>query len=87
MHIGHFQHTNLTSPSARFGTSYGKKTVYDITQYTVVADTKNKRYYFHTNDNRRVRVIDLTKMNLDAKDAMFIPMKSKEDVQELTPAK
>jgi len=41
----------------------------------------------YTNDNRRVCVIDLIKENLDAKDTVPVPMKSKEDVQDLAPAK
>jgi choloylglycine hydrolase len=79
--------SNFDIPRGAVRDKRDKDTVYDITQYTVVADTKNKRYYFHTNDNRRVRVIDLTKMDLTAKDTLFLPMKSKEDVQDLTPSK
>jgi penicillin V acylase-like amidase (Ntn superfamily) len=61
--------------------------LYDTTWYTVAADTRNRQYYFHTHDNRRIRVIDLTKMNLDAKDTISIPMKGKEDILDLTPSK
>ncbi|MBM4327900.1 MAG: choloylglycine hydrolase family protein [Deltaproteobacteria bacterium] len=74
-------------PAGSVRDRHGKTILMDRTWYTVAADTKNKRYYFHTNDNRRVRVIDLTKVNLDAKDTVFIPMKGKEDVQDLTPKK
>ena len=79
--------SNFDIPRGSVRDKRGKETLYDITQYTTAADTKNKRYYFHTNDNRRVRVIDLTKMDLDGKGLVFIPMKSKEDVQDLTPVK
>jgi choloylglycine hydrolase len=79
--------SNFDIPLGSVRDKHGKTTSYDTTQYSVVADTKNKRYYFNTHDNRRVRVIDLTKVDLDAKDVVFIPMKSKEDVQDLTPMK
>ncbi|MBI5249284.1 MAG: linear amide C-N hydrolase [Desulfomonile tiedjei] len=76
---------NFDIPVGAVRDKLGKQILYDTTWYTVAADTKNKQYYFHTHDNRRIRVIDLTKMNLDAKDRVFIPMNSKEDVQDLTP--
>lgn len=79
--------SNFDIPLGSIRDKDGKTTLYDTTWYTVAADTKNKQYYFHTHDNRRVRVIDLTKMNLDAKDIVSIPMKSKEDVLDLTPTK
>lgn len=76
---------NFDIPIGAIRDKQGKTTLYDTTWYTVAADTKNKRYYFHTNDNRRVRCIDLSKANLDAKETFVIPMKSEEDVQDLTP--
>ncbi len=78
---------NFDIPVGSIRDKEGKATAYDTTWYTVAADTKNRQYYFHTHDNRRIRVIDLTKVNLDAKDTVAIPMKSKEDVQDLTPPK
>jgi choloylglycine hydrolase len=78
---------NFDIPVGAIRDKAGKTSLYDTTWYTVAADTKNKQYYFHTHDNRRIRVIDLTKMNLDAKDTISIPMKSKEDIRDLTPTK
>lgn len=49
---------------------------YEYTEWTSAADLNNRRYYFHTYDNRQVRMVDLTKMNLDATEPVFITMTS-----------
>ena len=67
--------------------SPGDKQVEDeITEWTTASDTQARRFYFHTHGNRRVRVIDLTKMNLEAKEIVTLPMDQQSDVQDLTPA-
>lgn len=66
--------------------SPGDKQVEDeITEWTTASDTKARRFYFHTHGNRRVRMIDLTKVNLDAKKIVTVPMDQTPDVQDLTP--
>lgn len=47
---------------------------YEYTQWTSASDLKNKRYYFHTYDNRAVTMVDLTTMNLDAQEPTFTNM-------------
>ncbi|MFA5043387.1 MAG: choloylglycine hydrolase family protein [Kiritimatiellia bacterium] len=44
----------------------GNKVVSDTTQWTSAADLKNRRYYFHTYNNRAVRMVDLNKLDLNA---------------------
>jgi len=67
--------------------SPGDKQVEDeITEWTTASDTKARRFYFHTHGNRRVRAIDLTKMNLAGKEIVTLPMDQQADVQDLTPA-
>jgi choloylglycine hydrolase len=55
----------------------------DYTQSTVAVDTATRRLYFHTYGNRRVRMVDLMKMRLEAPTLTIFPMDSHEDVQEL----
>jgi len=44
----------------------GNKVVADTTQWTSATDLKNRRYYFHTYNNRMVRMVDLNKLDLNA---------------------
>jgi choloylglycine hydrolase len=48
----------------------------DYTMWTAASDLKSKRYYFRTYENSQIRMVDLTKMNLDAKD--IVKMSDKE---------
>lgn len=61
------------------------KTNFDYTQWTAACDLRNKKYYFHTFDNRQVRVVDLIKCNHNAKSITTIPMKQKEVILDITP--
>jgi penicillin V acylase-like amidase (Ntn superfamily) len=40
----------------------------DYTQWTTASDLKAKRYYFRAYENSSIRMVDLPKMKLDAKD-------------------
>jgi len=57
----------------------------DYTLWTAASDLKTKRYYFRTYDDSRIRVVDLMKMNLDAKDLVTFPMDGEETFQPLNP--
>jgi choloylglycine hydrolase len=57
----------------------------DYTVWTSASDLKAKRYYFRTYDNSEIRMVDLTKMNLDAKDMINISMKGGEVIKSMTP--
>ena len=57
----------------------------DYTTWTSANDLKRKRFYFRTYDDSQIRMVDLTKMNLDAQEIVTISMKGKEVVKELTP--
>jgi choloylglycine hydrolase len=60
-----------------------ERTDCDYTQYTSAVDTTTRCLYFHTYGNRRVRMVDLMKMKLDAPMLTVFPMNRHEDVQEL----
>ena len=57
----------------------------DYTLWTSVNDLKRKRFYFRTYENSQIRMVDLTKMNLDAKDIVTIPMTGNEVIKSVTP--
>lgn len=59
--------------------------VADYTLWTSANDLKAKRFYFRTYEDSRIRMVDLTKMSLDAKDIVIFPMRGEETVQRLNP--
>jgi len=68
------------------GTVCNDKGICEKTQWTSAADLANKRYYFHTVNNRSIRMVDLNKADLDAKSIVSIPVASvDEKVEDLTP--
>ncbi len=59
--------------------------VADYTLWTAASDLKAKKYYFRTYENSQIRMVDLMKMNLDAKDLTKISMKGEESIKSLNP--
>jgi choloylglycine hydrolase len=57
----------------------------DYTIWTSAIDLKAKRFYFRTYESSQIRMVDLMKMNLDAKDVVKISMAGNEAVKSLTP--
>lgn len=57
----------------------------DYTIWTSANDLKAKRFYFRTCQNSQIRMLDLTKMNLNAKDIKKISMQGDEVIKSLTP--
>ncbi len=56
----------------------------DYTVWTSANDLKRKRFYFRTYNDSRIRMVDLTKFDPDAKRIVVIPMDSHEEIKELT---
>lgn len=65
------------------GVEHGKE-VADYTLWTSASDLKNLRYFFHTFDNRRIKMIDLTKVDLNAKQIATISMAGKEVIEDIS---
>jgi choloylglycine hydrolase len=62
------------------------KALYGETVWTSAADLTNSRYYFHTITNRRVRMIDLKKVDLNGPAIVTVSLKGeKEDWLDITP--
>jgi len=57
----------------------------DYTPWTAASDLKTRRYFFRTYDDSAIRVVDLTKMNLDAKDIVTFSMRGEETFHPLNP--
>lgn len=56
----------------------------ETTEWSVVADTKTRRYYARTYADSQSRMIDLTKADLDAKAIRFVPVDKPGAVQDLS---
>jgi choloylglycine hydrolase len=63
------------------GVEHGK-VVADYTLWTGASDLTNLRYYYHTFDSRRIRMVDLKKVDLDAKEIKSIQMAEKEVIED-----
>jgi choloylglycine hydrolase len=57
----------------------------DYTIWTSASDLRAKRFYFRTYESSQIRMVDLMKMNLEAKDIVTISMKGEEVIKSLTP--
>ncbi len=58
----------------------------DYTLWTSVSDLKNLRYYIHTFENRRIRMVDLSRLDPSAKEVKTFLLRQAEDVEDLTGA-
>lgn len=75
---------NFDIPRGAIVAKEGNQVGYDITQYTVVSDTRHSRYYFHTYTDRRVRVVDIGRLK-DLSEPLRIPLRGGEDILDITP--
>lgn len=59
------------------------------TIWTSVWDTKNMVFYYHTQNNRRVRQVDLKKLDFSVTDRTRFPLdkEKKQDIEDVTPVK
>ncbi|WP_201352311.1 linear amide C-N hydrolase [Hydrogenimonas urashimensis] len=58
----------------------------DFTTWTSANDLKAKKFYFRTYGDQRIRMVDMNKMDLDAKKIVEFPMSGQEEIREITPA-
>ena len=68
------------------GVEHGKA-VADYTLWTSASDLTNLRYHFRTFENSRIRMIDLQKMDLDAKEIKTFSMAGPEVIEDLSEKK
>lgn len=81
-------HFNLPlGNAAEGGGKVQNENLRSATLWTTAYDTRNKIMYYHTANNRRVRQIDFTQINFDAKMITRLPLdeKREQDIDNLTP--
>ncbi|MFD0985816.1 linear amide C-N hydrolase [Methyloligella solikamskensis] len=59
----------------------------DITQWSVIADTRNKIYYFKTYEDQTLRQINMKDFNLDAKNLVEISIDQVNEIPAVMPPK
>jgi len=64
----------------------GGQPLLEQTDWTSAADLKNRRYYIHTADTRRIHMIDLMQAPRDGAAYINIPLPQEEVFEDLTPA-
>jgi choloylglycine hydrolase len=59
------------------------------TQWTIAADTRNLVYYYHTQWNRRLRMVDLKAIDFDTGEIVVIPLDARreQDLEDITPGR
>ncbi len=75
---------NIDVPVGSVRDESGKEVVYDQTQWTVVADLRGQRFYFHTYNNKDWRMVDVAKAFANAKGIMTIPAEMPADYRDVT---
>jgi choloylglycine hydrolase len=73
-------------PAGAIRSHEGGKLSYEFTNWTTAADMKHRRYYFHTFQSRRIRVVDFEQVDLTAKAIKAIPMRVPEVFEDVTAA-
>jgi choloylglycine hydrolase len=71
--------------SAKGGGEGGGVDGFETTEWTAVSDLKNLRYYIKTYDNADLRMVDLSKTDLDAEAIKLIDLDQKQVVKDMTP--
>jgi choloylglycine hydrolase len=56
----------------------------DYTMLTVARDATNLRYFYHTYDDQTLRMVDLSKFDLDAKSTKKINTRSEQTIVDVT---
>ncbi len=63
----------------------GGQTTVEYTMWTSASDLTNRRFYFHTYDNPRVRMVDLKQVDLDSGKIVMLLMEGQGSFDDLTP--
>ncbi len=75
---------NVDIPRGAVREKETKGMMYDITQWVVAADLANKKYYFHTYDNKNWRYVDLGKALQGAKGIKYLPIDNPPEYPEVS---
>ena len=58
--------------------------IYEQTQFTSAADLKNGIFYFHTYDNRQIRMVKINSIDPSGKEILKISMDQPEEILDIT---
>ncbi len=75
---------NFDIPIGFIRTTINKQTFLELTQWSVISDLKNGRFYFSTYDYQALRMVDLKQINFDKSTPTFISLKSKYQPETLS---
>jgi penicillin V acylase-like amidase (Ntn superfamily) len=75
------QADDIPKEAAR-GIEHGKE-VADYTLWTIAAGLKNRRYYFRTFENSRIRMVDLKALEFDGQDVRTISIQGEEEIKDV----
>jgi choloylglycine hydrolase len=75
---------NVDIPKGAVREKDEKGMVYDVTQWVVVGDLANKKYYFHTYNNKNWRCVEVAKALPGAKGIKTISIDNPPDYQDVT---
>ncbi len=75
---------NVDIPKGAVRDKGEKGMMYDVTQWVVAADLANKKYYFHTSNNKNWRYVDVTKALKAARGIQSLPLEIPPDYPEVT---
>ena len=75
---------NFDIPQGTVRPDTGEVTAYDWTQWIAVHDLSKRIYYYKTEGNSRIRVVNLLECNLNAENILKLPMESSEDILNVT---
>lgn len=74
---------NFDIPEGAVPEPEGSQPPFEITEWTVMADMTNLKYYVWTRDNRDIRMIDLGKLAADGAEMQTFPLTTPQSVVEI----
>jgi choloylglycine hydrolase len=74
---------NFDIPRGSIRTTINGKTFLEETQWSVISDLQNKRFYFSTYDHQPLRMVDFSQIDLNTKSPTIIPINQKYNIEKI----
>ncbi len=74
---------NFDIPYGSIRTKINQQTYLELTQWSVISDLRNKKFYFSTYDYQPLRMVDLGEVNFDAPSPTITPLKGNSRIEKL----
>lgn len=75
---------NFDIPKGSVKELFQGQNYYDVTQWTSVNDLKNKRYYIRSLNNQEIRMVDLTKFDLNSKQVKKLSLAGENPMNDIS---